>query len=73
MESYPNLASGNNEKRIEFLTEIKASIEVAKRVNAKWITVVPGHVDLRLSIGYQTSNVIESLKLASELLEPHGI
>jgi hydroxypyruvate isomerase len=71
--SYPNLASGNNEKRLEFLSEIKSSIEVAKRVNAKWITVVPGHVDLRLSMGYQTSNVIESLKLASELLEPHGL
>ena len=69
----PNLAGGNNEKRLEFLSEIKSSIEVAKRVNAKWITVVPGHVDLRLSMGYQTSNVIESLKLASELLEPHGL
>ncbi len=46
---------------------------MAKRVNAKWITVVPGHLDLRLNIGYQTSNVIESLKFASDILEPHGI
>ena len=69
----PNLASGDKEKRIEFLNEIKDSIEVAKRVNAKWMTVVPGHLDLRLNIGYQTSNVIESLKYASEILEPHNM
>ena len=69
----PNLASGKKDKRAEFLKEIKDSIEVAKRVNAKWITVVPGHLDLRLNIGYQTANVVESLKLASEILEPHGI
>ena len=69
----PNLASGKKDKRAEFLKEIKDSIEVAKRVNAKWITVVPGHLDLRLNIGYQTANVVESLKLASEILEPYGI
>ncbi len=69
----PNLASGKLEWREEFLSDIKNSIEVAKRVNARWMTVVPGHLDLRRDMGYQTSNVIESLKRASELLEPHGI
>jgi len=69
----PNLASGKKDKRAEFLKEIKESVEVAKRINAKWMTVVPGHLDLRLNIGYQTANVIESLKLASDILEPHGI
>ncbi|MDF4201653.1 TIM barrel protein [Maribacter sp. SA7] len=68
-----NLASGDQTKREEFLNDIKNSIEVAKRVNAKWMTVVPGHVDLKLKIGYQTANVIESLKQASALLEPHNI
>lgn len=69
----PNLANGNKEKRIEFLNQIKDSIDVAKRINAKWMTVVPGHLDLKLNMGYQTSNVIESLKMASGILEPHGI
>jgi|TARA_B110000305_G_scaffold145217_1_gene161425 hydroxypyruvate isomerase len=69
----PNLASGNKKMRNEFLNEIKESVDVAKRVNAKWITVVPGHLDLKLNIGYQTSNVIESLKFACDILEPHGI
>jgi hydroxypyruvate isomerase len=69
----PNLASGIKEKRIEFLNQIKDSIDVAKRINAKWMTVVPGHLDLKLNMGYQTSNVVESLKMASGILEPHGI
>tara|TARA_B110001450_G_C17460637_1_gene416064 strand:- start:269 stop:766 length:498 start_codon:yes stop_codon:yes gene_type:complete len=37
------------------------------------MTVVPGHLDLKLNMGYQTSNVVESLKMASGILEPHGI
>jgi hydroxypyruvate isomerase len=69
----PNLASGKQEWRTQFLKEIKSSVEVAKRVNAKWMTVVPGHLDLRLDMGYQTANVIESLKQACLILEPHGL
>ena len=69
----PNLASGDKDKREEFLKEIRESVEVAKRVNAKWMTVVPGHRDLRKDIGYQTANVVESLKRAAEILEPHGL
>ena len=69
----PNLASGNLEKRTEFLDYIKKSVEVAKRVNAKWMTVVPGHVDLKQSMGYQTAHVVESLKQASAILEPYDL
>ncbi|MFC4636438.1 hydroxypyruvate isomerase family protein [Dokdonia ponticola] len=69
----PNLASGKKAWRDEFLAEIKSSVEVAKRVNAQWMTVVPGHVDLRQNMAYQTANVIETLKQASNILEPHGI
>ena len=69
----PNLASGKKEWREEFLQYIKDAVEVAKRVNAKWMTVVPGHVDLRLNMSYQTANVIETLKYASDILEPHNL
>ncbi|GLR15666.1 hydroxypyruvate isomerase family protein [Portibacter lacus] len=69
----PNLANGNKEKRDEFLQSIKDSVEVAKRVNAKWMTVVPGHLDLRKEMGYQTQNVVDSLKMACEILEPHNL
>ncbi len=69
----PNLASGKQEWRDEFLNYITSSVDIAKRVNAKWMTVVPGHVDLRQDIEYQTEHVIETLKQASKILEPHGI
>ena len=69
----PNLASGDPNTRKEFLEEIKESVEVAKRVNARWMTVVPGHLDLRLNIDYQTQNVIKALRLAADILEPHNL
>jgi hydroxypyruvate isomerase len=69
----PNLTSGREDWREEFLADIRASVEVAKRTNATWMTVVPGHVDLRREPGYQTANVVESLKRAAGILEPHGL
>jgi len=69
----PNLASGEENYRKEFLQHIEESVEVAKRVNAKWMTVVPGHVDLRKDMGFQTANVVESLRYASEILEKHNL
>ena len=69
----PNLASGNAEEREAFLKSIRESVEVAKRVNAKWMTVVPGHVDLQKEMEYQTVNVVEALKRAAEILEPHDL
>ena len=59
------------------LQDIRDSIEVAKRVNAKWVTVVPGNVDEsgrdRLAMEYQTANVIELLRRCSDILDPHGL
>ncbi len=69
----PNLASGKEEWRTEFLNDIRTSVDVANRVNATWMTVVPGHLDLRKDMGYQTANVVKSLRQACEILEPHGL
>jgi len=59
------------------LKDIRDSLDVAKRVNAKWMTVVPGDVDedkrARLAPGYQTANVIELLRRCAEIFEPHGL
>lgn len=67
------LAAGKQEHVDIFLKGCRDSIEIAKRVNAKWITVVPGDYDRRLPLGVQTANVIEGLKRGAALLEPHGI
>tara|TARA_B100000686_G_C16767920_1_gene963069 strand:- start:1428 stop:2354 length:927 start_codon:yes stop_codon:yes gene_type:complete len=69
----PNLTTGDKVLQDEFVKDIKDSIEVAKRVNATWMTVVPGHVDLTKEMGYQTANVVEALRRASDVLEPHGL
>ena len=69
----PNLTSGNKEHQIEFLDNIRESVTVARRVNAKWMTVVPGYVDFGKEMHYQTVNVVESLRRACDILEPYGL
>lgn len=69
----PTLARGDAASRDQFLREIAGSVEVARRVGARWMTVVPGHADLRQDPGYQTAHLVESLRQASRILEPHGL
>jgi len=69
----PTLSTGRQEDRDKFLQSIRESVEVAKRVNAKWATVVCGTINPRMDWGYQTANVIESLKQASAIFEPEGL
>jgi hydroxypyruvate isomerase len=68
-----SLTSGDKGWRDKFLSTCREAVEVAKRVNARWMTVVPGNYDRNLPIGLQTSNVIESLRRAAEIFEPHGL
>ena len=66
--------AGKNEAAKEaVLKDIRDSVEVAKRVHAKWMTVVPGRYHQGLEWGYQTANCIELLKRCCEILEPHGL
>lgn len=67
------LAAGKKENLDIFLDGCRRSVEVAKRVNAKWMTVVPGSFERRLPIGIQDSNVIDALRRGAEILEPHGL
>jgi hydroxypyruvate isomerase len=67
------LAKGDPEIRKAFVDELAASVEVAKRVNATWMTIVLGNRHHRLEPDYQTANIVETLKQASEVLEPHGL
>ncbi len=52
---------------------MKAAVEVAKRVNAKWCTVVPGAYDNGMEWDYQTASAIENLKRCAEVCEPAGL
>lgn len=53
--------------------QMRSAVEVAKRVNAKWCTVVPGPHDPRMDWGYQTANVIECLRVMAEVAEPANL
>ena len=67
------IPGGRQEKIDLFLKEITESVDVAKRVNAKWMTIVPGRVDERRDMAFQTARVAETLKRACDILEPHGL
>ncbi len=67
------LAAGKQEHLDIFLKGCRNTVEVAKRVNAKWVTVVPGDFVRHIPIGIQTANVVEALRKGAEILAPHNI
>jgi hydroxypyruvate isomerase len=69
----PGITSGDDASRTKFLADVRGSVDVAKRVNANWMTIVPDHVDPRIQPHFQMANVVETLKQASAILEPHGL
>jgi len=83
----PTFARPAEDTTAEILSKMKDAVAIAKRVGAKWCTVVPGSVDQqhnqqktwnkyggsRLAMGYQTANVIDMLRRCVEIIEPHGL
>ena len=63
----------DKDSRDRFLAECRQAVECAKRVNARWMTVVPGTLVANLEMGYQTANVVDQLRAAAEIFEPHGL
>jgi hydroxypyruvate isomerase len=59
--------------RENVLKEVKASVEIAKRMNTRFIHNVLGQADPRLPWDFQMANAIELLKRCAEIYEPHGI
>ena len=72
-EMRPLLGGNDEADREGFLGDIRASIDVAKRLDAKWMTVVPGFLDRRVPIEIQTGRVIDTMRRAAEIIEPHGL
>lgn len=68
-----SLTTGKQEWTDLMIKDAKEAVEVAKRCNAKWITVVPGNYEKTLSMEFQTANVITALHKAAEIFEPHGL
>ena len=68
-----SLTTGKQDFKDTFIKTCKTCVEAAKRVNAKWMTVVPGFFERRLPMDIQTANVIDALRKGAEIFEPHGL
>lgn len=55
------------------LNEARASVEIAKRMNTKFVHNVLGVTDPKLPGHFQMANAIELLKRLAGIYEPHGI
>lgn len=65
-----SLTTGKQEFKDKMISDCKKAVEVAKRCNAKWATVVPGNFDRSIPYDMQTANVIDALRRGAEILEP---
>jgi hydroxypyruvate isomerase len=68
-----SLASGQQSFHDNFLKTCRTALDVGKRVNARWATVVPGFFDRKLPIGIQTGHVIDTLRAGADILAPHNL
>jgi hydroxypyruvate isomerase len=68
-----SLATGKQEYKDLIVRDCKTAVEVAKRCNAKWMTVVPGNYDRTQHLDMQTAHVIDGLRRGTEILEKHGL
>jgi hydroxypyruvate isomerase len=66
-------AGRNTALREKVLSDVKASVEIAKRMNTKFIHNVLGVADPKLPWDFQMANAIELLKRIADIYEPHGI
>ncbi len=69
----PSFCDPNSDLAAQFIEEVRNSVEVAKRVNAKWMTVVPGTYRQNREFGYQQAAATDLLKRAAEIFEPEGL
>ncbi|MEX2218730.1 MAG: TIM barrel protein [Phycisphaerales bacterium] len=67
------IAKADKAAQDQFLADCRRAIEVAKRTRATWMTVVPGTLEPRMEMGYQTAHVIDLLRRGSEVLQPHNL
>lgn len=72
-QSRPLLGANDGAEREAFLADIRASIPVAKRLDATRMTVVTGFTDPKVPVDIQTARVIDVMRRAGDIVAPHGI
>ncbi len=66
-------ATGAKEFADRFVRRCREALDVARRVDAKWMTIVPGFFETKLPLGVQTGHVIDAIRAGAEVFEPHGL
>lgn len=66
-------AGDNKSLREKVLNDIRASVEIAKRMNTKFVHNVLGMANPKLENDFQLANAIELLRRVADIYEPHGI
>ncbi|MDH5602614.1 MAG: TIM barrel protein [Cyclobacteriaceae bacterium] len=59
--------------REKVLQDIRNSVDIAKRMNTKFVHNVLGMSDPKLPMDFQMANAIDLLKRIAEIYEPHGL
>ncbi len=66
-------AGRDSSLREKVLQDVRASVEIAKRMNTKFIHNVLGMADPKLPWDFQMANAIDLLKRIASMYEPHGL
>ncbi|PZQ50579.1 MAG: xylose isomerase [Novosphingobium pentaromativorans] len=69
----PLLGGNDDTDREAFLADIRTSIEVAQRLNARHMTVVTGFMDRKVPEAIQTGRIIDCMRRAGDIVAPHGL
>lgn len=59
--------------REKVLSDIRASVDIARRMNTKFVHNVLGMADPKLPPDFQMANAIDLLKRIADIYEPHGL
>lgn len=69
----PIFGADEGAEREAMLADLGRAIEVAKRLDAKWLTVVTGFMDPKVPIDLQTARVIELMRRAGDVAARHNV
>lgn len=72
-QSRPLLGGNDDADREAFLADIRGAVDIAKRLNATEMTVVPGFLDPRVPLDIQTARIIDVMRRAGDIMAPHKL
>lgn len=72
-EFRPLLGANDDGEREAFLADVRASVDLAKRLDARHATVVTGFMDRKVPVEIQTGRIIDVMRRAGEIVAPHGL